>query len=110
MLESSVLPLNCSVCRITYLNIIFLFYICAKMRHMEQFSKKGILRLDLTTLDKVPEADYIENDFAIFNNIDNVPIFDYPTRLDLAVLAIVTNGNSKIGINLKDYYLKYASR
>ena len=76
------------------------------MRHMEQFSKKGILRLNLTTLDKVPEADYIENDFAIFNNIDNVPIFDYPTRLDLAVLAIVTNGNSKIGINLKDYYLK----
>ncbi len=73
---------------------------------MEQNSKKGILRLDLTALDKFPEVDYIENDFAIFNNIDNVPIFDYPTRLDLAVLAIVTGGNSKIGVNLKDYYLK----
>jgi AraC-like DNA-binding protein len=73
---------------------------------MEQFENKEIVRLDLTTLDKVPEADYIENDFAIFNNVDNVPIFDYPTRIDLAVLAIVTNGHSKIGINLKDYSLK----
>lgn len=73
---------------------------------MKQFRKKEIQRWDLTTLERFPEADYIENDFAIFNNVNDVPIFDYPTRIDLAVLAIVTDGSSKIGINLKDYYLK----
>ena len=106
MLESSAFPLNCSVCRITYLNVIFLFYICAKMRHMEQFGNKEIQRWDLTTLDKVPDADYIENDFAIFNNVNNVPIFDYPTRIDLTVLAITLSGNARVGLNLKDYNLK----
>lgn len=73
---------------------------------MEQFENKEIQRWDLTTLDKVLDADYIENDFAIFNNVNNVPIFDYPTRIDLCVMAISLNGYSRVGINLKDYNLK----
>ncbi|WP_321517372.1 helix-turn-helix domain-containing protein [uncultured Bacteroides sp.] len=73
---------------------------------MEQIENKEIQRWDLATLDKVPDADYIDNDFAIFNNIDNVPIFDYPTRIDLSVMAICLSGYAKVGINLKDYTLK----
>ena len=73
---------------------------------MAQFENKEIQRWDLTTLDKVPEADYIDNDFAIFNNVNNVPIFDYPTRIDFCVMAITLSGHSKVGINLKDYTLK----
>jgi AraC family transcriptional regulator, transcriptional activator of pobA len=73
---------------------------------MAQFENKEIQRWDLTTLDKVPDADYIENDFAIFNNVNNVPIFDYPTRIDLSVMAICLSGHAKVGINLKDYTLK----
>ncbi len=73
---------------------------------MEQFENKEIQRWDLTTLERLPEADYIENDFAIFNNINNVPIFDYPTRIDLTVLAITLSGHARVGLNLKDYNLK----
>ncbi len=73
---------------------------------MEQFENKEIQRWDLTTLDRVPEADYIENDFAIFNNVNNVPIFDYPTRIDLCVMGISLKGHIRVGINLKEYNLK----
>ena len=73
---------------------------------MEQTGEYKIQRLDLSTIDKDPEIDYIDNDFAIFNNIKNVPIFDYPTRIDFCVMAITLGGHAKVGINLKDYTLK----
>lgn len=76
------------------------------MRHMEQFENKEIQRWDLKTLDRVPDADYIENDFAIFSNINEVPIFDYPTRIDLSVMVITLSGHARVGINLKDYDMK----
>ncbi|SHE42771.1 transcriptional regulator, AraC family [Bacteroides luti] len=73
---------------------------------MEQFENTEVLRQDLTTLGKFPDADYIENDFAIFNGINDVPIFDYPTRIDLSVMVIALSGYARVGINLKDYDLK----
>lgn len=73
---------------------------------MERTGEYKIQRLDLSKIDKDPEFDYIDNDFAIFSEISEVPIFDYPTRIDLCVFAIPLTGHARVGINLKDYYLK----
>jgi len=47
----------------------------------------------------------IDNDFAIFNDITDIPLVDYPTRVDVVVLAVCLSGNCRVGINLEDYTL-----
>ncbi len=73
---------------------------------MEQLENDFMQRFDLSKLEDFSDIDFIDNDFAIFLDIKDVPIFNYPTRIDLAVLAIPLQGYAHVGINLKDYFCR----
>ena len=43
---------------------------------------KNIKNVDIATIRRFPAMDFIGNDFAIFDNIGDIPLFGYPTRLN----------------------------
>ena len=45
----------------------------------------------------------IEKDFAIFDNIDDIPSLDHPMRIDAVVFALCTKGFMRIRINMEEY-------
>jgi transcriptional regulator, AraC family len=49
--------------------------------------------------------DFIGNDFAIFDNIGDIPLFGYPTRLNASCLTLCLKGHCRIRINLKEHEL-----
>ena len=62
-----------------------------------------IPKIDLQSVYCKSTIDFIDNDFAIFNSIKEVPVSEYPSRIDLAVVAVCRTGFCRIGINLKEY-------
>lgn len=62
--------------------------------------------LDIQIVKKLTSAETITNDFAIFNDINKVPLFDYPTRVDYVMFAICTSGKLEFGINLERFTLR----
>lgn len=50
--------------------------------------------------------DFIGNDFAIFDNIRDIPFTPYPTRLNAACFAVCRKGWCKLNINLRDYEMR----
>lgn len=54
----------------------------------------------------MPKIDFIGNDFAIFDDIKDIPLLPYPTRLDAACLAVCHKGWCKMNINLHEYEMK----
>lgn len=59
--------------------------------------------VNISLVEKLPQIDFIDNDFAIFDDISDIPIYGYPSRLDSAVLALCQDGWARIGVNLKEY-------
>ncbi|WP_321331558.1 helix-turn-helix domain-containing protein [uncultured Bacteroides sp.] len=47
----------------------------------------------------------IDHDFAIFDDISDIPLMDYPSRVNVCILAICLRGKSRVGINLEEYTL-----
>ncbi|BEG98473.1 helix-turn-helix domain-containing protein [Bacteroides sedimenti] len=68
--------------------------------------KNKLQNLNLSDIEKDSDIDFIDNDFAIFSDIKDVPLFEYPSRIDLCVFCIPLTGYARVGINLKDYYFK----
>ena len=66
---------------------------------------KNIKNVDIATIRRFPAMDFIGNDFAIFDNIGNIPLFGYPTRLNASCLTLCMKGHCKIRINLKEHEL-----
>ena len=46
---------------------------------------KNIKNVDIATIRRFPAMDFIGNDFAIFDNIGDIPLFGYPTRLNASL-------------------------
>lgn len=61
--------------------------------------------MDISAVQVCRNMDSIDNNFAIFNDITEIPLMEYPARVDVAVLAICLSGNCRVGINLEDYML-----
>ena len=59
---------------------------------------------------KLREIDFIDNDFAIFDDASEIPMYDsYPNRINAAILAVCLKGHAKVAINLKEYDLETSS-
>lgn len=56
--------------------------------------------------DIVSEINTIDDDFAIFDKLDDVLLMDYPSRLDVAIFALCLKGSCRLGINLEEYTLE----
>lgn len=66
---------------------------------------KSIKNVDIATIRRFPAMDFIGNDFAIFDNIGDIPLFGYPTRLNASCLTLCLKGNCRIRINLREHEL-----
>lgn len=66
---------------------------------------KNIKNVDIATIRRFPAMDFIGNDFAIFDNIGDIPLFGYPTRLNASCLTLCLKGHCRIRINQKEHEL-----
>ena len=66
---------------------------------------KNIKNVDIATIRRFPAMDFIGNDFVIFDNIGDIPLFGYPTRLNASCLTLCLKGHCRIRINLKEHEL-----
>ena len=67
---------------------------------------KQIRNVDISGIQHLPMIDFIGNDFAIFDNIRDIPFTPYPTRLNAACFAVCRKGWCKLNINLRDYEMR----
>lgn len=69
-------------------------------------NKRNIRSVDISLIQHLPKIDFIGNDFAIFDDIKDLPILPYPTRLNAACLAVCNKGRCKMHINLREYEME----
>lgn len=67
---------------------------------MKQIS---VPKIDLSSVKDYDAIDSIDTDFAIFDNINNIPLFNYPSIIETTVFALCLEGNCKITVNLTEY-------
>ena len=53
------------------------------------------------------KIDFIKDDFVIFNDLKdtNVYIYTKPTRMEISVISICTQGYTRVAVNMQEYYL-----
>lgn len=66
---------------------------------------KAIPKMDISSVRGLRKIDFIDNDFAIFDDVSDLPMDEYPNRINAAVLAVCLSGSGKLGVNLKEYEL-----
>ena len=67
---------------------------------------RNIRNVDIATINQLPKIDFIGNDFAIFDDVRDVPFFPYPARLDAACFIVCLRGHSKLNISLRACHLQ----
>lgn len=66
--------------------------------------EKGVKKVNMSMLETgIDVITSIENDFAIFENSSDLPVFDYPSRLEMGIMAICLRGSTQMSIDLKEY-------
>lgn len=53
----------------------------------------------------ISPAGYMKGTIAVFDNLDNLPIGNYPIRLNMALMICCTGGSANVDINLKSFTL-----
>lgn len=66
---------------------------------------RAIPKMDISSVRGLRKIDFIDNDFAIFDDVSDLPMDEYPNRIDAAVIAVCLSGRGKLGVNLKEYEL-----
>lgn len=61
--------------------------------------------INLSGLEHSSKIDFLGEDFVIFDDLNEIPIYDYPNRIDAAVFAICLNGQIRFSLNLKEYFI-----
>ncbi len=67
---------------------------------------RQIRKVELSEIHHLPMIDFIGNDFAIFNDIKEIPLSTYPTRLNAACLAVCLKGWAKFELNLEEHEMR----
>ncbi len=47
----------------------------------------------------------INDDFYIFNDVNAMPRYEVPSRLETTILSVCLNGYTRVGINMQEYYV-----
>lgn len=66
---------------------------------------EAIPHMDISSVRGLRQIDFIDNDFAIFDDVSDIPMDEYPNRINAAVVAVCLTGSGKLGVNLKEYEL-----
>lgn len=64
---------------------------------------RTIKKVDLSHIQHLSQIDFIGNDFAIFDDIRDLPLYDYPTRLNAACFFLCRKGSCKVQVNFHEY-------
>ncbi|MBQ8224501.1 MAG: AraC family transcriptional regulator [Bacteroides sp.] len=67
---------------------------------------KKIHNVGISQIHHLPRIDFIDNDFAIFQNVDDVPIMSYPARLNATCLSVCLKGTCSLEVNLEQYHME----
>ena len=66
--------------------------------------ENGVMKVNMSMLEtEIDLITSIENDFAIFENSSDLPVLDYPSRLEMGIMAICLRGSTRMSIDLKEY-------
>ena len=65
--------------------------------------KKEITKLDMISVRAQIPTEAIGDDFIMVDDISEVPLFEYPAKIDLAIMCICLKGSIEGSINLKPY-------
>lgn len=65
----------------------------------------AIPKMDISFVRGLRKIDFIDNEFAIFDDLSDIPMDEYPNRINTAVIAVCLSGKGKLGVNLKEYEL-----
>lgn len=71
-----------------------------KIRDMDTPS---VPRVDISEARGLDKMDFIDDDFAIFDDITDLTMGDCPSRVNAGVLGLCLTGSCRVGINLKEY-------
>lgn len=66
---------------------------------------EAIPQMDISSVKGLRKIDFIDNDFAIFDDVSDIPMDEYPNRINAAVIAVCLSGSGTLGVNLKEYEL-----
>lgn len=67
---------------------------------------KAMFRLDAFPIIKdTKRVNRINDDFYIYNDLNSMPLYDTPTRLETTVLSVCLNGFTRVGVNMQEYYI-----
>ena len=66
---------------------------------------KGIRleKIDIVAVKSLKPIESIGNDFAVLTNVNSVPLFEFPTKMNCIFFALCIEGSMDIGINLEKY-------
>ena len=62
--------------------------------------------INIKTVKSLDNAVSIGNDFAVLTNVNNVPLFEYPSKMNCIFFALCLKGQMEVGINLEKHTLK----
>lgn len=66
-------------------------------------SANSIPRVDISKVCGLEKIDFIDDDFAIFSDITDLTMRDFPGRINAGVLGLCLSGSCRVSINLKEY-------
>ena len=67
---------------------------------------RNIRNIDIAIIQHLPKIDFIGNDFAIFDNVKDIPFTPYPTRFNAACFIVCLRGSSRLDISLQEYEIR----
>ena len=59
--------------------------------------------MNIASVQGLRRIDFIDNDFAIFDDVSDVPMDEFPNRINAAVIAVCLTGSGKVGVNLREF-------
>ena len=62
-----------------------------------------IPQVNIASVQGLRRIDFIDNDFAIFDDVSDVPMDEFPNRINAAVIAVCLTGSGKGGVNLREF-------
>lgn len=62
-----------------------------------------IPQVNISSVEGLRRIDFIDNDFAIFDDVSDVPMDEFPNRINAAVIAVCLTGSGKVGVNLREF-------
>lgn len=68
--------------------------------------KQNIRNVDISNIQHLSMVDFIGSDFAIFDDIKDMSLNSFPTRLNAACLAVCNKGWGRMKINLQEYEMR----